>query len=134
MSGKSGMTSALPRDIPPGAQPGADLLDLLDGRSGPARDIRAKVRAICSDLGGPDVLSHAQRSLVTRAANLEGIVTAREARLLTGELKDDDDFLKGYRQAVALLCQLYKTLGLKRRAKEIPTLNDHLRVTYGEEA
>lgn len=126
MAGTKGMTSTLPRDVPTDALPGDDLLAQLDLRSAPAKAIRARVSAITGDLGGADSLSHAQRSLVTRAANLETIITNREARLLSGELKDDDDFLKGYLQSVALLCQLYRTLGVKRQARDLPGLRDVL--------
>lgn len=118
----------LPTNVPADCGPSTNVLNLVDGRSAPAKLIRFAYAEICQDLGGESGLSFAQRSLIMRAANLELLVANREARLLSGELKDDDEFLRAYISALGMLTTIYKTLGLKRKAKDVtpPDLQTYL--------
>ena len=113
MSGKPGQLPTKPTAIPADMPVGADVLDQIDGRSVPARSLKQRLEAIRAEIapsGGS--LSPAQNSLALRVANLETVLAAREAKLISGELKDDDDFLKGYLQGCSMLLQLRRALGL----------------------
>lgn len=126
MAGKHGQKPTKPVGLSIAASPGDDVLALVDGRSLPARDLRRRVAELAADLGGADRMSHAQQSLVLRAANLETFIATREAHLLKNGFKVDDDFMRIQLQAVGMLLQLYGKIGLKRVPKEIPTLEQHL--------
>lgn len=120
----------LPADI----RPGDDVLSLVDGRSLPARDLRRRVAELYADLGGADVMSHAQQSLVLRVANLETFIATREAHLLKTGFKVDDEFMRVQLQAVGMLLQLYSKIGLKRVPKEVPSLQQYLAEKAREKA
>ena len=118
MSGKPGMGRTLPVTVPPDASPHDNLLDLVDGRCLPVRAINAAYAAIMSDLGGESNMAYAERSIALRAANVETWIASVEARLLSGE-KADADLLRSYLHANNVLLGLFKTIGLKRRAREL---------------
>lgn len=134
MSGKPGQKPSKPLTVPPDAPPGADVLSLVDGRSLPARDLRRRAAELYADLGGSDVMSHAQQSLVLRSVSLETFIASREAHLLKTGFKVDDEFMRVQLQAVGMLLQLYRTIGLKRRPKDIPDLQTYLRQKAAEKA
>ena len=127
MSGKRGMTSNKPAAPPADARPGDDLSALLDGRRRWLKAGRAREQERSTDLGGADQLSAAQRSLIRRLVNVELWIEATEARVLGGPAADDDELVTLWLMAVKVHMQLSCRLGLKRRAKDIPTLQDYLR-------
>lgn len=109
------------KSVPEKHSPG--WLDTLDHRTALARDLQARYQEICSDLGGADTLSYAQRSLIERALWLEYWL-ARQER----ELASDADFdVSRWIQAANSLQGLFAKLGLERRAREVPDLNDYLK-------
>lgn len=118
MAGVKGMRASLPTTVPDSAGPQSNLLDLVDGRSTPAKLIRFTYSAICRDLGGEDALSFAQRSLVLRASNLEILISHREAQALASGAVMDGQALRDHLYAVQQLSALYARLGLKRVAKQ----------------
>lgn len=126
MSGKPNMGRTLPVTVPLDASPHDTLLALVDGRSLPVRAVNAAYGAIVSDLGGESNMAYAERSIALRAANVETWLASVEARLLGGE-KADPDLLRSYLHGNNVLLGLYKTIGLKRRAKEVPSLQEFLR-------
>jgi hypothetical protein len=117
MSGKPGMRSRLKRTLP--VKYGQDFVSTLDGRYRLGREVRSRLDAIEADLGG--MLSHAQRSLVRRVVWVELCIEHEEARIGEGGGID----IGPHTQLVNTLLALYKTLGLQRRAKQIP-LADYL--------
>lgn len=125
MSGARGMKASKPPAVPPAASPHDNLLDLVDGRSLPVRAVRAAYAAVMADLGGEQRVSYAMRSLALRAANVETWLASVEARLLGGE-KADADLLRSYLHGNNVLLGLYKTIGLRRVPKEIPSLQEFL--------
>ena len=76
-----------------------------------------------ADLGGADLLSEAQFSLIRRAAAIECELERLDARLSVGELVDMDS----YARVSGHLRRLFETIGLERRAKDVtPSLAEYL--------
>jgi hypothetical protein len=98
-------------------------LDSLDGRLGLARDMRARFDEIATDLGGIDGLSYARRSLIERALWAEFWLAAQEKDLAQGGEFD----AARWTQACNALLGLYRSIGLDRVAKRVPSLSEYLR-------
>jgi hypothetical protein len=126
------MTSGKPATPPADARPGDDLTTLLDGRRRWLKAGRAREQERSADLGGADQLSAAQRSLIRRLVNVELWIEATEARILGGSAADDDELVTLWLMAIKVHMQLSVRLGLKRRAKDVPTLQDYLRQKAAE--
>jgi hypothetical protein len=74
-----------------------------------------------SDLGGADLLSEAQFSLIRRAAAIECELERLDARLSAGEPVD----LDSYGRCAGHLRRRFETLGVERRARDVtPTLHE----------
>ena len=86
-----------------------------DGNSAWSRRYRDLIVGHVSDLGGRDVLSEAQLSLIKRASTLELELEQAEGRLSKGEQID----LDSYGRAASHLRRILETLGLERRAIDI---------------
>ena len=97
-------------------------IDDIDGRTLAVKRVRATEAAIVSDLGGQDAITAAQGAMVRRAAVLVTMLGDVEARWAGGEQIDP----AGYRATVDALRRLLLALGLERRAKAVPSLNDYL--------
>jgi hypothetical protein len=95
-------------------------LDGLDGRLGLARELRQRFETLTNDLGGSDSLSYAQRSLCERALWLEYWLATQEKDLANGGEFDVGKWV----QAANSLQGIFAKLGLKRVAKDVPTLNE----------
>lgn len=126
MSGKRGMTSDKPAAPPADARPGDDLTALLDGRRRWLKAGRAREQERMTDLGGADQLSAAQRSLIRRLVNVELWIEATEARILGGPAADDDELITLWLTAVKTHMLLSSRLGLQRKARDVPTLQEYL--------
>jgi hypothetical protein len=80
----------------------------------------------CSDLGGREMLSEAQFSLIKRASAIECELEVLEGRLSQGEPVDLDSYGRGASHLRRILESL--SPGLERRARDIgPTLGELLR-------
>jgi hypothetical protein len=76
------------------------------------------------DLGGPDLLSEAQLSLIRRATSIECELERLDALLSTGAEVD----LDAYGRASSHLRRLFETIGVERRPRDVgPSLGDILR-------
>jgi hypothetical protein len=118
-------TPPLPPECTPDAGKKVQLLSLadLDGRTIAARNARALVSAIESDLGGADRLSAAEREIATRAALAGAMLADLEARWLTGRPAD----LAQYATLANTQSRLLKMLGLERRPRDTtPTIDAYL--------
>jgi hypothetical protein len=95
-----------------------------DGNSAWARRFRDLVVAHANDLGGSDLLSAAQLSLIRRASAIETELEQLEGRLSMGETIDLDVFTR----AAGHLRRLFESLGIERRARDItpPSVRDYL--------
>jgi len=98
----------------------------LDGRTAFARDLRQREASVIADLGGEGAVSYIEKSLVRRGLFLETLVRRTEARIASGETLEDDE-LGRFVQAGNALLGVWKSLGLKRRARDVPSLHDYLR-------
>jgi hypothetical protein len=76
----------------------------------------------CNDLGGSDVLSDAQLSLIRRAASIECELERLDAMLSTGAEVN----LDAYGRAASHLRRLFETLGIERKAKPVESLAEYL--------
>jgi hypothetical protein len=102
---------------------GSAWLDGIDGRSAEARRFRDVLSSIISDLGGPDILSEAQRQLARRCALLSIECEKLEALGVRGEQID----LECYGMLTDRLGRCFQRLGLKRQQRDItPSLADIL--------
>jgi hypothetical protein len=94
-----------------------------DGNSAWARRYRDLISAHCQDLGGVDLLSEAQLSLIRRASAIELELEQMEGKLSMGEQVDLDVFTR----SASHLRRLFETLGIGRRPRNVtPTLSEYL--------
>jgi hypothetical protein len=104
---------------------GSAVLPGVDGRSTWARRLRDLMALHLSDLGGDDAVSEAERSIVRRAATLTVELERIELGFaLAGEARPEQVDL--YQRVANSLRRLLESVGLERRAKPIPTLQEHL--------
>ena len=118
--------SAKQTDIP--SEYSADWLEKLDGRTRLAQAVHRRYETLAADLGGLDALSYQQRSICKRAIWMEAIIEQQEAALARGEEVDQGKLT----QAVNTLIGLLKTLGLERKATDVPDLQSYLRSRQGQ--
>jgi len=111
--------------------PDALLPEKVDGRGLAARTYRAGLRELYADLGGEAHLSFVEKALGRRAMALELWLGSVDARALRG---DDITSLMGvYAQSTNTLLGIYRLLGLKRRTKPVPSLQEYLAQRYGSD-
>lgn len=107
---------------------GRELLPDVDGRSPWARRFRDLIELHTTDLGGVDVLSEAQRSLVRRCATIEVELEYQEARMAELRLADSapsEKQLDLYSRLAGNLRRLLESVGLERRARNAtPSLEE----------
>jgi hypothetical protein len=98
---------------------GRKLLVDGDPNSAWSRRYRDLVTRHVGDLGGRDMLSEAQLSLVRRAAALACEIEQMEARMSQGVEVNLDSFGR----AASHLRRIYEAIGLRRQARDVgPTL------------
>lgn len=95
-----------------------------DGRGPYARRFRDVFALHLSDLGGSEAVSEAERSIVRRAALLTVELEQLEAAFASKKASDGD--LDLYQRAANTLRRLLESVGLERRAKTVPTLQEYL--------
>ncbi|APX94508.1 hypothetical protein BWR19_17085 [Halomonas sp. 1513] len=100
----------------------ADWIQRLDGRTRLAQAVRQRYTDLTTDLGGHEAMSYQRRSLAKRALWQEAVIEQMEAALARGEDVD----LGRMTQSVNALQGLYKTLGLDRVARDVPTLSAYI--------
>lgn len=98
------------------------FLEDLDGRTLAAKRLRNRLAEVHADLGGVDVLSYSKRSLALRAIWLESWLEAREVEAAQGKPID----IGRQTQALNTLIGLWRLLGLERRPRDVPSLNEYL--------
>jgi hypothetical protein len=103
---------------------GARLFVEGSGTSAWSRRYADLIAGHVGDMGGRDMISEAQFSLIKRASCIEVELEVLEGRLSQGELVDLDCFGRG----ASHLRRILETLGLERKPKDIgPTLGDLIR-------
>jgi hypothetical protein len=84
---------------------------------------RDLIAAHVVDLGGPELLSEAQASLIRRASAIEVELEDMEGKLSMGQPVDLDLFTR----SASHLRRILETLGLERRPKDVtPTVEAYL--------
>src|SRR5262245_28789930 len=110
---------------------GRKLLIGGDPNSAWSRRYRDLVVRHVADLGGRDMLSEAQLSLVRRAAALAVELESMEARMSEGQAVNLDTFGR----AASHLRRLYESIGLKRTPRDVtPTLAELIAQDEAEQA
>jgi hypothetical protein len=95
----------------------------LDQRTSAARDAKALVEALESDLGGATRLSAAERELVQRAALASAMLREAEANWLAGRGLD----VAAYTTLANTQSRILKLLGLERRPTDVtPDLTKYI--------
>jgi len=95
----------------------------VDGRGAWPRRFRDLIEIHVSDLGGDDLLSEAERQLVRRIVTLEVECERLEAAFATAG-SADAELLDIYLRAAGLSKRLAETIGLRRRSRPIPSLDE----------
>ncbi|SLN09974.1 hypothetical protein ROJ8625_00134 [Roseivivax jejudonensis] len=96
----------------------------MDRRTKLGAIMQARWQEVTEDLGGPDRLSYAQRSLIERALWLEYWLQAQEASLGEGRIQDFDP--GQWVQAANSLQGIFSRLGLERRSRDVKDITDYL--------
>ncbi len=96
---------------------GSKLVAGIDGRGSWSRRLRDVIDAITVDLGGCDMLSEAQRSIVRRAATLTVELERLECNFANGY--STDEAIDLYQRMCNTLKRLLMAVGLKRRARPV---------------
>jgi hypothetical protein len=100
-----------------------NFLDSMDGRAEVTRTLRERFSTLTADLGGISNLSYQEHSLCRRIIHLERLIEKDELTLAhNGTIDRHAHFA-----ALNSLSSLFSKLGLRRRAKQIPSLSDYLR-------
>lgn len=102
---------------------GRELLPGLDGRTALARRFRDISNAIAVDQGGADRMSEVRQQLVRRFSALCCLAEKMEAELASGA---NINVVEHCAMSSALV-RIATRLGLGRKAKEIPALQDYLK-------
>jgi hypothetical protein len=123
-------TAPMPaRPVAAKSAPALLTLDELDRRERPYRRYASILTAIESDLGGSGHISEAQRQIASRAAFLAMQLEGFEAKALSGGKVN----LSLFGQLADRMRRLLESIGLERRAREVPDLQTYVRQTYGTE-
>ena len=94
------------------------LLPGIDGRSAYARRLRDVMAAHLADLGGPDMVSAAEASIIRRAAILTVELEILECNHFAVQ-ETDPIVLEIYARVSSSLRRLLEAVGLQRRAKPV---------------
>jgi hypothetical protein len=117
---------------------GTSFLPGIDGRSAWIRRAKDLIAEHVADLGGPENVSAAERSITRRVAVLSVELEHLEARFATTGCATAVD-LDLYQRTANSLRRLLEAVGLRRRARDVtPSVADYLdhinKQTIGEEA
>jgi hypothetical protein len=94
------------------------ILPGVDGRSTWVRRLRDVIGLHLSDLGGPDMASEAEKSIVRRAATLTVELERLElAFAIAGEATPEQ--LDLYQRTASAMRRLLETVGIGRRARDV---------------
>jgi hypothetical protein len=99
-----------------------------DGRGAWTRRLKDIVELHLSDLGGPDNISEAERSIVRRVATLTVELERIEARFAVSKGSDGD--LDLYQRTASAVRRLLETIGLQRRSRDVQTLEQYVAERY----
>ena len=102
------------------------VLPGVDGRGAWARRLRDVMALHIGDLGGADLVSEAERSIVRRASTLTVELERLELKFAQSGGADADE-IDLYQRTANSLRRLLEAVGLQRRARDITSLGEILR-------
>ncbi len=114
-------------------------LELVDRRFGPAKELFQWQAELVRDLGGSEAISTQKRTLVEMATRTRMYINHVDAFLMSQpslvnkRKRTIIPILRERQQLVDSLARLLGQIGVDRVAKQIPTLAEHIRETYGDE-
>src|SRR5262245_9866027 len=117
---------------------GKTLLQGIDGRSTWVRRLRDLINSHLVDLGGPDMASEAERSIIRRASTITVELERLELRFaeanLAGQPPDPIDF-DLYLRGANSLRRLLEAVGLERKPRDVtPSVREYLAAETSSEA
>jgi len=104
-----------------------NFLAKMDSRTHIFHLLNNAYKAIMSDLGGQESLSHIQLCLVERFVFLEFVLKSIEHQIVTEPKKKIGKLINRWIYAINCLTGLGKTVGLERRAKKIANLQSYIK-------
>ncbi len=120
MAGKRGSKSMKGTEVP--EKYTEQFMSDMDGRTVVIRNLRHRHRRLVAELGGAQALSCMEMSLCRRITHLERMIERSEMALISG----DDVDINVHLNMVHALSSLLSKIGLKRRARQLPTLSQYL--------
>jgi F0F1-type ATP synthase beta subunit len=84
----------------------ADWLEALDGRTSTAQELRRRQAELIADLGGVEILSYQQKSLINRAIFMELHLQQQEVMLANGQTFDSGKWVQACNTFLGLLNKL----------------------------
>jgi hypothetical protein len=100
---------------------------VADGRRGWSRRMRDLIAFYVAHLGGEDLTSVAERSIIRRAATIEIELEWLERKFALSDKGASSEDLDLYSRTTNTLRRLLESIGLRRVARDItPTLSDYL--------
>jgi hypothetical protein len=99
-----------------------DWLARSDKRRAEIRDVIRRLNQIASDLGGRDNITAVTESIMIRFAHAEALAVRVERQIAKGEAFD----LAEYLAIIERVVRIGTTLGLERRQRELPSLDEYL--------
>jgi hypothetical protein len=107
---------------------GRYLFREIDGRSAWMRRYRDLINLHTSDLGGADLVSEAEKRLISRAAMLSIQLELMDVRFAENEGEANRFDLDTYQRLTNTLRRTLESLGLQRRARDVtPSVSDYVK-------
>lgn len=98
------------------------FLSDLDGRYPVVRGLKQRLACYLADLGGTANLSTMEATVVKRIVHLEHLVEQKESAIIRGTATDITEYIA----SVNCLSGLLTKIGLRRRARQLPTLEEYV--------
>jgi hypothetical protein len=102
------------------------LPGVIDERSAWVRRCKDLIHEHCTDLGGADIVSVAERSLIRRISVLETQLEMIEGRFAAANGVASEADVDLYVRASGGLRRLFEAIGLQRRPRDVKTLSGYL--------
>jgi hypothetical protein len=103
----------------------------MDNRLAVVKRVRDRLATLLNDLGGAENLSYQEQVIAKRLVWLEALCEQVERQIAEGNTDAD---VGKYTQQINTIIGIGRALGLKRRAKDVPSLQDYLRERAAEQA
>ncbi len=103
-------------------------IDRIDKRTTDGKLIASIEAALCDALGNPSPM---EILAIQREAIIAWRCNKFEKRILAGNGDVPESLERAYMQTSRALMDILRTVGMKRRARPVQGLQEHLRATYG---